>query len=84
MGDGGWGRGGWAKLVFLLFGRVRVCFLSVWAGVVFCRLGGMAFFFGCLGGGREFTHLQVCLKRPNSKTKARVPDGLWMLRRYGG
>ena len=42
---------------FLLFGRRRVLFFAVWAGGVFF------FFFCCLGGGREFTHLPVCLAR---------------------
>ena len=83
----------WAGGVFcfLLFGRGRVFFLlfgpvlfflffSVWAGGIFffCYLGGGHVFFCCLGGGREFTHLPVCLaclqatpqqKRPNSKKK---------------
>ena len=52
--------------------RVVGFFFAVWAGgvFIFCCLGG--------GGGREFTHLPVCLaclqatqqqKRPNSKNK---------------
>ena len=40
---------------FLLFGRGRVLFL------LFGR--GRVFFFCCLGAGREFTHLPVCLAR---------------------
>ena len=59
-------------LFFLVccLGRGRVFFFAVWAGCVF--------FFCCSGGGREFTHLPVCLaclqatqqqKRPNSKNK---------------
>ena len=48
------GRG---RVLFLLFGRGRVLFFAVWAGP------GARFFFCCLGGGREFTHLPVCLAR---------------------
>ena len=79
--------GGWAFLFFFAvwagacffccLGWVRVVFVAVWAGG-----GGRG--FCCLGGGREFTHLLVCLarlqatqqqKRPNSKKqkKTRVP-----------
>ena len=58
--------------MFLLFGR----------GACVLLLFGRFFVFFCLGGGREFTHLPVCLtcieatqqqKRPNSKKKTRVP-----------
>ena len=41
--------------VFLLFGRGACLF--------FLLFGRGACFFCCLGGGREFTHLPVCLAR---------------------
>ena len=44
--------GGW-RVLFLLLGPGACFFFSVWAGCVF--------FLCCLGGGREFTHLLVCL-----------------------
>ena len=45
----------WARraCLFLLFGRCRVYFFAVWARAYS--------FFCCLRGGREFTHLPVCL-----------------------
>ena len=55
----------WAGGVFLLLFGGRVNFVAVWAeGVFFFLLFGRgACFFCCLGGGREFTHLPVCLAR---------------------
>ena len=61
------GRG---RVHFLLFGRWARFFLMFGQGACCC--------FCCLGGGREFTHLPVCLarlqatqqqKRPNSNNK---------------
>ena len=66
--------GAWACLLFLLFGRVRAdfCFCCLGGGRG-GRGGGGACFVCCLGrervcfllfgGGREFTHLPVCLAR---------------------
>ena len=53
-------------LFFLLFGRVGVLiFFAVWAGGVlfFTLWAGACLCVCCLGGGREFTHLPVCLAR---------------------
>ena len=57
----------WAGDFFLLlFGRGRVLFRCLGGGVFFFLLfgpGACFLFFCCLGGGREFTYLPVCLAR---------------------
>ena len=58
---------GGGVFAFFCLGGVRVYLFSVWAGCVitFVLFGRWRFFFFscCLGGGREFTHLPVCLAR---------------------
>ena len=70
---------GQVDMFVLLFGRGACCFcFAVWAnvcyfllfgrgggsvGVFFWLFGHVSCFFLCLGGGREFTHLLVCLAR---------------------
>ena len=73
--------GEWRCFCFLLFGPVRV-FFAVWAGGVFIVLlfgrgggGGGRVFFCCLGGGREFTHLPVCLARLQATQQQKRPTG---------
>ena len=58
------GRGGGGVLFFAVWAGA-CSFFAVWAGACFFLLfgPGACFFFCCLGGGREFTHLPVCLAR---------------------
>ena len=62
---------------FLPFGWGRVCFFAVWAGGVFICFAvwaGGVLFFCCLGGGREFTHLPVCLARLQATQQQKRPN----------
>ena len=54
------------EFFFCCLGRVDMVFLAVWAAGVFFFFAvwaGGFFCFCCLGGGREFPHLPVCLAR---------------------
>ena len=57
----------WAGGVFFLLFGPGACFFFLfgrWACSFFLLFGrGACLFFCCLGGGREFTHLPICLAR---------------------